>query len=519
VHLAVLHYHLNRGGVTNVIAGHLRALDGTGAPGAGRVALIYGGRREDWPVDLVPALRNLDVSLHAVPELDYDRGDPPRPEILAGRLRHLLDGLGLAPATTMLHFHNPSLGKNVSLPGAIRTLAEAGYGTLLQIHDFAEDFRPAEYRRLVATTGAGSPGELAASLYPQAAHVHYAVLNRRDAGLLLAAGVPETRLHLLPNPVPGPGPSSPREAARRTLAETFGIPEDHRLVLYPVRGIRRKNLGEALLWSVLAGEGTAVGVTLPPLNPVEQPAYNRWKAFAVELGLSCSFELGSPGRLRLEESLAAADLVLTTSLAEGFGLVFLEPWLAGRGVVGRDLPEITADFIESGLRLPGLAPRVDLPLEWVDESALRADLEQRYRRVLAEYDRPQPATARLRAGIDELLPEGRVDFGTLGSDFQRQVLGLVRCDAGRRRRLLELNPKLREVLAADTASDTAPIGQNATRIRRHYSLQRIGERLLDLYRRIAGSPRSSRLEPPVDGERILRGFLDVTRFRPVRVEP
>jgi hypothetical protein len=519
VHLAVLHYHLNRGGVTNVIAGHLRALDATGAPGAGRVALIYGGRREDWPVDLVPALHNLDVSFHAVPELDYDRDDRPRPEKLAGRLRHLLDGLGLAPATTMLHFHNSSLGKNVSLPGAIRTLAEAGYGTLLQIHDFAEDFRPVEYRRLAATTGAASPGELAAALYPQAAHVHYAVLNRRDAGLLLAAGVPDTRLHLLPNPVPEPGPPPPRDAARRKLAETSGIPEDRRLVLYPVRGIRRKNLGEALLWSALAGDGTTVGVTLPPLNPVEQPAYNRWKAFAVELGLPCSFELGSPGRLRLGESLAAADLVLTTSLAEGFGLVFLEPWLAGRGVVGRDLPEITADFVDNGLGLPWLAPRVDLPLGWIDEFAVRADLERQYRRVLTEYDRPQPETVELREGIDEVLREDRVDFGALGSDFQREVLGLVRRDAGRQNRLLELNPNLRDVLAADTAPDTAPIEQNATRIRRHYSLRRTGERLRVLYRRIAESPRSSWLEPPVDGERILRGFLDFARFRPVRVEP
>ena len=37
-----------------------------------------------------------------------------------------------------------------------------------------------------------------------------------------------------------------------------------------------------------------------------------------------------------------------TSLAEGFGMVFLESWLAECPLLGRDLPEITRDFVEAG---------------------------------------------------------------------------------------------------------------------------------------------------------------------------
>ena len=48
--------------------------------------------------------------------------------------------------------------------------------------------------------------------------------------------------------------------------------------------------------------------------------------------------MGAPGGLEFFENLAAADAVATTSLAEGFGMVFLEAWLAGRPLVGRDLP-------------------------------------------------------------------------------------------------------------------------------------------------------------------------------------
>ena len=42
--------------------------------------------------------------------------------------------------------------------------------------------------------------------------------------------------------------------------------------------------------------------------------------------------------------MASAHRLVTTSVAEGFGLAFLEPWLFGKGLLGRNLPEITVDF-------------------------------------------------------------------------------------------------------------------------------------------------------------------------------
>jgi glycosyltransferase involved in cell wall biosynthesis len=48
------------------------------------------------------------------------------------------------------------------------------------------------------------------------------------------------------------------------------------------------------------------------------------------------------------------DLVVSTSINEGFGLGFLEPWLFGKAVVGRDLPQVTSDFRKKGLSFPSL---------------------------------------------------------------------------------------------------------------------------------------------------------------------
>ena len=48
--VAIVHYHLNRGGVTQVIANHLRGLK-EHAPNAEQtpVALLQKGRSEGWP--------------------------------------------------------------------------------------------------------------------------------------------------------------------------------------------------------------------------------------------------------------------------------------------------------------------------------------------------------------------------------------------------------------------------------------------------------------------------------------
>ncbi|NIO41528.1 MAG: hypothetical protein GTO41_15945, partial [Burkholderiales bacterium] len=155
-----------------------------------------------------------------------------------------------------MHAHNHSLGKNVLFPKALAVLARDGYSMLLQIHDFAEDFRPDNYGQLASALVDNAFERLPDALYPQALHVHYAVLNCRDREILRHAGVDPARLHWIPNAVAETDTLPNREAARNELTVRFGIPAEARLLLYPVRGIRRKNLGETLMWSALADEGT-----------------------------------------------------------------------------------------------------------------------------------------------------------------------------------------------------------------------------------------------------------------------
>ena len=503
--VAVVHYHLNRGGVTRVIANHLLGLAaaGSGAPSA---AILTGGRAEAWG----PAADELDragvrVVRPVVPRLDYDSlNSDPRPdaEWLADRMGEAVTDAGGTPDATVLHVHNHSLGKNFSLPGAVRFLAGRGWRCLLQPHDFAEEFRPDNFARLRAA-GEGD------RLYPQAPHVHYAVLNGRDRGVLEGLGVPPDRLHFLPNPVADFPPLPDRREAKRKLAAACGVPADVRYFCYPVRGIRRKNLGEAVLTAVLEPDAV-VGVTLEPRNPAELAFHDRWRTFCERLDLPVRFGTGeapSSGKsgVSFHENLAAADAIVTTSVAEGFGMVFLEAWLADRPLVGRDLPHVTADFRAAGLALPGLYRSLTVPAGWVPEfpARFRAGCEK----LLADYRRPWDDAA-FDAAVAAKTAGGRVDFGDLDEAMQEAVI----------RRLVD-DPAARGAVRTDELDHGRPtdgvVERNAAVVRAEYDLAGSGRRLRAVYDAVLASPVGP-VEPPPHPKAVLDAFLDLRSFRLIR---
>ena len=204
--IAVVHYHLHPGGVTRVIEAASLALDAAG-------------------------VRHVVLTEANVEGLGYfTTADG----LTAGKLLENLritasEALGGFP--DIWHFHNHSLGKNRLLPAVISLLAAAGERILLQIHDLAEHGRPANYRWI-----ADQP-----EIYPFAPRICYAFLNSRDLVIFTDAGLPLENTFLLPNPIPIP-------SSRPDLAT-------NPLLFAPVRGIRRKNLGELVFLSALAGFG------------------------------------------------------------------------------------------------------------------------------------------------------------------------------------------------------------------------------------------------------------------------
>ncbi len=476
--VAILHYHLLPGGVTKVIGNIAAAL----AESDVRIGVICGQAPDEPP--------NYPVAV--VEGLDYDNrvSSPLPPRELYERLREAATDL-LGDLPDLWHVHNHSLAKNHILPRALRMLADNGQRLLLQIHDFPEDGRPGNYSRLAETLageGDAPSGEL---LYPQASHLHYATLNGRDLRSLREAGVPAERLHLLPNAV-----VMEQSAAVGNPAH----PAAERLFVYPTRAIRRKNIGELLLWSLLGEGRDRYALTMAPDNPVWQPIYERWVALADELKLPVLFAASKSYPGGYDGLLRDADAAFTTSIAEGFGLAFLEPWLSGLPILGRDLPDITRDFTSEGIELPGLYDFLPVPLDWFHDKMLHARFSEELAHSFAEYGRPLPADAVDRA-LAAACRGGTIDFARLDEDMQAMVL-----------RRLAVNPGDRAQFAVpfDLETSRRLLDRNRRHVEASFSLPAYGRRLMDAYVATAQSPveRVSALDPGL----LLDQFLKPERF-------
>ncbi len=515
--LVIAHYHLDSGGVTQVIRNQLRALATCPADARPeRVVVLFGGRRGGWPSPQPDETPPFELELVAVPELEYTDAESAKPDALADKLHHVLMDRGLEVDRTLIHFHNHALGKNGSVPGALSNLAARGYRLLLQIHDFIEDFRPANYRRLQRSLGLRDPKAIADVQYPQGPSVHYATLTTRDSQLLTDAGFVRSRIHLLPNPVVDFHTAPPRDEARARVAERLGLNDGQRLLVYPVRGIRRKNLGEMLLHAALAGGATMAALTLPPVSPVELPSYDRWHGLAERLKLPCRFDIGGLGRPEYEDSLAASDALLTTSVAEGFGLVYLEAWLADRPLTGRKLPEITGEFESLGMRFDLLDTDIKIPTDWLPIEEVRETIGELHEWVCRDYgvssgDERSQQLASLGAG-------GSIDFAQLPTHWQAAVVTRVKSGGGAADAILELNPTVAEGLTATAESEADTIAKNSAVVRAHFSPKAIGEKLRKAYAEVMASEPGGPDCEAAGGASILQHFLRADRLHPVRTE-
>lgn len=476
--VAIVHYHLRGGGVTRVIAQSVRALASSGVE-----VLVLTGEAPADPGIPAAQVRTVEGMAYGHGEEQQYRPARIRERLMAEARSHF----GRLP--DLWHVHNHSLGKNAAVTEAVLQLA-AEHPVLFQLHDFAEDGRPSNYRYLLKHRD-----EASGSLYPRAPQIFYATLNSRDRAGLLEAGLPDDQVQTLPNPVTLP--ENPRQEP------SPGLPwSDRRLIVYPTRAIRRKNLGELLLWAAMADDDTLFAITLSPQNPAQQQVYREWVAFSRAFDLPVRFEFNSEWPGTFTQLLHRADAVITTSIAEGFGLAFLEPWLAGSPVIGRDLPAVTSDFRRYGIRMPGLYPHLELPLEWLNYQELfqrlRNKLSKQYESYGVESKRPP-----LHTSIEKLLEPGRIDFGRLDEPLQRRVIEQLYADAGLRK---ALTPSALDF----TTPDKKQIAHNRSVIQKEFSLEQYGGRLVKLYDKIAGRPVD--IPTPADDRSLLRYYLSPESF-------
>jgi glycosyltransferase involved in cell wall biosynthesis len=434
--IVFIHYHLKTGGVTAVLRQQIESMLHTSD------LLLLTGAPPDasFPCETVH-----------IPGLGYDKSGPNRfePEKVADAIikaiRLKWDG-----GCDLIHVHNPTLAKNRNFLKILKTLQKEKFRLFLQIHDFAEDGRPLAYF----------------SEDDYVSDCHYGVINSRDYNILLKAGLKKEGLHKIFNTI-----------TPLNFKATGAIPKNY--ILYPVRAIRRKNIGEAILLSLFFTNDETLAITLPPNSPADIKSHERWKAFVDEKHLDIIFEAGLTHEF--PDLVLSANFLITTSITEGFGFSFLEPWTAEKLLWGRRLPQICQDFEKNGIQLDHLYSRLNVPVEWIGKERLFKTWKLCVQRAGSMFDLAIDETA-IKNAFEKTTDKDIIDFGLLDESFQKTVISKVLSDSANRDALIHLNPYLSN--PGDVSNRDALIQNNLKAVKRHYNQTRYRKNLLDIYTRV-----------------------------------
>lgn len=479
--VAIVHHHLRGGGVTRVIQRTIEALQSYPV----EICIISG----EEPVNpgIFPG-----VKIGVIPGLSYGPENPMiDPSVLYDNVINKAQKL-LSGEPDVWHIHNHTLGKNVQYTEVALMLAKRENPVCYHLHDFAEDNRPSNYKYL--NTEISDQGKL----YPVGDHIIYGILNDRDHDILKKAGLEDSRIHVWSNPV---------------VAESKNVEEDQvirdplpgkKIYLYPVRVIPRKNIGEVALWALLAEENEHFAVTLAPKNPKYKSFYSKWVEFVDQHQLPLTFEAGKKWGLNYPELLQRADGIITTSIAEGFGLVYLESWLMNKPLFGRLLPEITRDFKSAGIEFPGMYTGIDIPLDWLDRKELHKTLDKAILKMIRQYG-VEANSILLSEWKDKIIQNDRIDFGKLNSQMQRSLIHVIM-----------KNPELKKEIPSlkRNIPDTEVINRNREVVAGKYGIKEYGEMIFNVYSDL--SNRKPGGIDYLDQSVILKQFLSPAQFSLLR---
>ncbi|MBT3312488.1 MAG: hypothetical protein HN931_01140 [Desulfobacterales bacterium] len=460
--IAFVHYHLIPGGVTTVINQQINAVKDDCE------ILVLTGEMPEAPYP---------EYIKHIPGISYDKTgntycDPKKTaEQIYGTIKSTWkDGCDV------LHIHNPTLSKNRGFLNILKSLQNMGINLFLQIHDFAEDGRPLSYYN----------GEEYVS------DCHYGVINSRDYNILKESGLKEDGLHKTFN-----------------MVNTFNFNSDmtkkKKIVLYPVRAIRRKNIGEAILLSLFFKNREKLAITLPPNSESDIASYNDWKIFTRKNKLNVEFEASQ--KYGFENLVRTSSFFITTSITEGFGFSFLEPWTAGKYLWGRRLPEICCDFENRGIHLGHLYSEILVPIELLGGdlfySKWKSAFEENLRLFESVIDKKD-----IEKSFIEINESKVIDFGLLDESSQKRLICNVLADKKNYNILKALNPHI-ELPGNDSYHNQSDIlTNNRNAVEKFYNKENYRDSLLKIYKKVINTPVNHKIKKDV----LLLSFLTPRNF-------
>jgi hypothetical protein len=458
--IAFIHYHLKTGGVTTVLKQQIKAIQNS----CDTFVLTGSDQKPSFPVDAA-----------FIPGLGYDNSSqkkPPPHEVAESIISAIIAKFG--SKCDVLHIHNPTLAKNADFLNILKELQIRNLNLFLQIHDFAEDGRPDVY------------------FFDQyLSDCHYGVINSRDYDILLKSGLKKEGLHKISNMV------EPVSLENR-------VDHTDNIVLYPVRAIRRKNIGEAILLSLFFKNHERLSITLPPNSPADFHSYKGWINFVKNKNLNVEF--GSGLKNVFSKLILSCRFLITTSISEGFGFSFIEPWCAKKVIWGRKLPDICHDFENNGIQLDHLYSELLVLVEWIGKD----NFYQKWKGCiltnckLLNYDIDKSVIDKI---FSQIIKNEKIDFSLLDESFQKTIISHIMSSKNGKKELIRLNPYLATV---GTVPDKQRLIENNMKaVFSNYNKDKYKETLIKIYKKVSNNPVSHRIDKKV----LLSCFLDSRYFR------
>ena len=458
--IAFIHYHLKPGGVTTVLRQQVEAI----LDECDSLVLASSTPESSFPCDIVN-----------IPGLGYDRPKQNRinPEDVAASIIKAIN-TKWKTGCDVVHVHNPTLAKNRNFLKILKALQNRKIKLFLQIHDFAEDGRPLSYF---------SDDEYVADC-------HYGVINSRDYNILLKAGLKKEGLHKIFNTI------------KPLNLNSTGVTTKE-CVLYPIRAIRRKNVGEAILLSLFFKNNETLAITLPPNSPADIKSYAGWKIFTKEKKLNIVFEAGVTHEF--SELLMSSKFIITTSITEGFGFSFLEPWTAKKILWGRKLPDICHDFEKNNIQLDHLYTKLNVPVEWIGRERLYEKWKSCVLIKSGIFDLNLDEKT-ITTSFGKVTSNDLIDFGLLDEAFQKMIISRVLADRTDRDRLISLNPYLSD--PGYVSNKEVLIQNNMKAVMLNYNKTIYKEKLIEIYSRVVNSS----VRQSIDKEILISFFFKPETF-------
>lgn len=467
--IGVLHYHFFTSGVQTVIANCLRGLIAQGHYDSLEIDLISSDARQsngkkmasellDWARQKGPS--QFRLSQIEINELAYNHQPAQSKETLFQQSQHIaqriLQSMELSRNDKdnpyVLHVHNANLGKNPFLTLAMKLLVNQierenlPVIVLFQVHDFAEENRPDDWKALLQCSGQDDAELAVEMMYPTKKFVHWVCINSADRNILLAMGMHPDTVSILPNCVDSEIFSNPPicdmakwqleklQLTRQDFAqdlknridqfarkEGFYFDPSRKILLSPIKAIRRKNVAESILLLMMLNhrdDNYQLLVTLPGNSPPDIEYGQLLEKFVKKYQLPVVMHLGkellkaghqrviTDGRVAdysLVDMMAISHAVVTTSIQEGFGYVFHEPWVAGKMVLGRNIAEVTSDFVAQGMNLNHLYDHLLIPHEWLGEKweTICQSYLQKIKTIRLELNSPGNDEKKLKNQIEQ----------------------------------------------------------------------------------------------------------------------